>query len=500
MGTRQVKTTRHLAAIVALALAFAHTIAIAAPMQHAFLVQNSGWMEPFYEDQDSQLKPLINAMAVTVARPGDTLAVAAFNQQSEGNPSPVLLYSGQDARQVNATLQSLHVARKASGAFADTDFQEAVTSTITGTFSARPGIIWIFTNNRNSPGNDPDTVARNREFYNLLHMDPSITRSLAFPLRMPVKGKHFQATGLMVYALAYGESASSHLEELVDDGTLARIFTATPARLKPLDRDAVRIVPRGVSNSENVRASLGDDGRTLVFDIGASDVDTRISLNAALENLFYPYQIESAKVSASMSAGSGSLPVDVSVRQITGLAPGGVVDITLDLALPQGEVPSAWSLDALTAMGKQVTIPAVVEIRLDGQRLRVADRFRQDVEQLFPGDPLSDVFIPPETIQASSARIPVALRVQYPLLPVLLLVGGSLLLVLGLAVLAILASRTARHDVLIDGHKRTVSMKPFSTTELRDPHGAAAGTLKRGLGRPRVLSVNEGHSISVPRR
>lgn len=500
MGAGSVKPTRHLAATLMLALVLAHSIAIAAPMQHAFLVQNSGWMEPFYEDQSSQFKPLVGAIATTVARPGDTVAVAAFNQQSDGNRSPALLYSGQDAGQVHAALQSLQVARKASGAFADTDFQEAVASTITGTFSARPGIIWIFTNNRNSPGNDPDTVTRNREFYNLLHMDPSITRSIAFPLRMPVKGKHFQATGLMVYALAYGEAASAHLQGLIDDGTLARIFTATPARLKPLDRDAVRIVPRGVSNSENVRASLGDDKTTLVFDIGASDVDTRISLNAALENLFYPYQIVSAGISASMSTASGSLPVDVSVRTISELAPGDVIDLTLDLAVPQGDVPSAWSLDALAAMGKQVTIPAVVEIRLDGQRLRVADRFRQDVELLFPGDPLSDVFIPPETIQASTARIPVALRVQYPLLPVVLLVGGSLLLIIGLAILAILATRTTRHDVVIDGNKRTVSMKSFSTIELRDPHGAVAGALKRGLGQPRVLSVNEGHSISVPRR
>ena len=30
--------------------------------QQAFLIQNSGWMEPFYQDSNSQFKPLINGV------------------------------------------------------------------------------------------------------------------------------------------------------------------------------------------------------------------------------------------------------------------------------------------------------------------------------------------------------------------------------------------------------------------------------------------------------
>lgn len=481
----------------ALAALLLHLPAIAAPMQHAFLVQNSGWMEPFYSDPDSRLKPLVAAVAGTVAHPGDALTVAAFNQQSAGNESPKVIYSGTDATAVNTALQPLQVARKGSGAMADTDFREAIAATITGPFHAQPGIVWIFTNNRNSPGNDPDTVKRNREFYDLVHIDPSITRSLAFPLKMPVKGAHYQATGLMVYALAYGEPAAAHLQALVDDGTLGRVFTGAPARLKPLDRDAVRIVPRGVSNSDNVHASLAGDGKTLVFDIGASDGITRINLQAGLENLFHPYQIDSANVSASLHAGSVALPVAVTPQAISELAPGTSSAVVLDLPVPQGQVPSPWSWDALSAMGKQVTIPATVEISLDQQQLRISDDFRRDLAALFPGDPLSDVFVPPATIQASTARIPIALRVQYPLLPVLLVTGGALLLVLVLAVLAMLAGRTARHEVVVDGYKRSVAMKAFSTLELRDPHGNPAGRIKRGLGRPSVVEVVEGHSITT---
>ncbi|MGB3392386.1 MAG: hypothetical protein WA956_01330 [Stenotrophomonas sp.] len=485
--------------LLALLLAYLPT-SMAAAMQHAFLVQNSGWMEPFYSDANSQLKPLVGAVATTVARPGDTLTVAAFNQQSPGNASPQVIYQGTDAAQATAALRPLQVARKGSGALADTDFREAIAATIAGPFHARPGILWIFTNNRNSPGNDPDTVKRNREFYDLVHVDPSITRSLAFPLKMPVKGAHYQATGLMVYALAYGEPAATHLQALVDDGTLGRVFTAAPARLKPLDRDAVRIVPRGVSNSGNVKASLAADGRTLVFDIGASDEVTRINLKAALENLFFPYQIASARVTGTLHAGGTSLPVPVSLQTLDDLAPGKAAEVVLDLPVPQGQVPSPWSWAALSAMGKQVTVPATVEIALDQQQLRISDDFRQNLAALFPGDPLSDVFVPPATIQASTARIPIALRVQYPLLPVLLVVGAALLLVVALALLAMLSGRTARHDIVVDGYKRTVAVKAFATLEIRDLHGNYAGRIKRGLGRPKVIDLAEGHSISTAGR
>ena len=51
---------RIIAAVAALALSGAGN---AAGIQQAFLVQNSGWMEPFYTDQQSQLKALVGAVA-----------------------------------------------------------------------------------------------------------------------------------------------------------------------------------------------------------------------------------------------------------------------------------------------------------------------------------------------------------------------------------------------------------------------------------------------------
>lgn len=470
----------------------------ASAMQHAFLVQNSGWMEPFYTDPDSQLKPLVTAVATTVAKPGETISLLAFNQRAGGNASPLMLYRGADPGAIHAALQPLTVARRPSGALADTDFREAVEATILDAFERRPGIIWIFTNNRNSPGNDPDTVARNREFYHLIHLAPSITRSLAFPLRMNVQGRHYRGSGLMVYALAYGEEASRHLAALVDQGVLARVFTAQPARLKPLDRDAVRIIPDRVTSSPNIDVALANDQRTLVFDVRAAEAATRIGIEARLENLFFPYEIVNAQVRAALSLqGGATSALHVQPAVISGLAPGALTRVEMELQLPAAMVPSPWSMRAIRAMGRQVVVPATILVTLDGQQLRVADSFRATVADLFPGDPLSDVFVPPASIDASSVAIPIQLRVQYPLWP---LVAGFLILILSVIAalwFLVLANRPARHEIWVDGRKRSVLLKAFNTLEVKDAEGRPIGRIRRGLGRPRVVQVVEGHTVSL---
>ena len=81
---------KHIGLMVAVSLASTLTCA----GQHAFLVQNSGWMEPFYQDQNSQLKPLVNAVVQTVTQPNDTVAVSMFNQSNTTAQSPVLIYQG----------------------------------------------------------------------------------------------------------------------------------------------------------------------------------------------------------------------------------------------------------------------------------------------------------------------------------------------------------------------------------------------------------------------
>ncbi|WP_298231428.1 hypothetical protein [uncultured Azohydromonas sp.] len=489
---------RRIAAVVVLAAALP---APAAAMQHAFLVQNSGWMEPFYADPASPFKALVAAVAQAAVEPQDTVYTLAFSQSSAGNESPRLLSKAQGAGEVARHLGALQVARKGAGpALADTDFQEAITKTITGPLGAAPGVLWIFTNNRNSPGNDPRTAERNRDFYRLLHLEPSITRTLAFPLSMPVQGRLYSARGLMVYALAYGQSASQALENILAKGALSRVLTQAPARLKPLDQEAVRIVPEAVANARQLRASLGSDQRTIVLDAQSGDLRPEVVLRASLQNLFYPYAIREAEVQARLDAAGQQLPVQVSPARVQALQPGARQPVEVRLALPMAQVPSAWSTQALAAMGKQVLLPMTVEIGLSGQRLEVAPAFAGQMAALFPGDPLPEVFTPPESARASRARVPLLLRVQYPLAPVLALLGGVLALVAGGAGLAVAASRSRRYELDVDGLRRAVVLKRFGRLAVRDPEGQVVGEVRRGWGRPRVVSTAQGHTLAFTGR
>jgi len=484
-----------LAAVLSLMTPAAH----ASGVQQAFLVQNSGWMEPFYADPQSQLKPLVAAVAQAASSPDDHIFTLAFNQSNGGNVSPKLLGEGRGAAEVAHYLAVLAVAHKGNGgsgqALADTDFQEAITKTIIGPFQSRPGIVWIFTNNKNSPGNDPATAARNRDFYNLLHVDPSITKTVVFPLKMPVQGKLFAARGLMVYALAYGDPAAQALDHILEAGRLSKVLTNAPARLKPIDQDAVRIIPESVKNDANVHVSLAGDQRTLVLDVDAANLVPTVVLEASLQNMFYPYLISHAEVHAALRSGGQSAALEVSPATVTALTPGSSQAVEVKFSLPMAQIPSPWSAQALAAMGKRVTIPIAATLSLEDQHLAVADSFVSELHALFPADPISEVFTPPENVHVSQARVPMVVRVQYPMLPVLVVMGGLLALVGGLAALAIMSTQSRRFPLVVDGLRRQVLLKPFATAEVKDGDGQTIGAIRRGLGRPQVLNVSEGHTI-----
>ncbi|MBK1689380.1 hypothetical protein CKO37_17945 [Rubrivivax gelatinosus] len=475
--------------------------ATAAGIQQAFLVQNSGWMEPFYTDPASQLKPLVAAVAAAATSPDDTVFTLAFSQSSGSHASPQLLASSRGAADMARQLAPLAVARKGSGgALADTDFKEAITGTITGPFKAAPGILWIFTNNKNSPNNDAQTAERNRDFYRLLHLEPSITKTLVFPLKMPVRGKLYAAQGLMVYALAYGQPAAAALDRIMAEGRLSKVLTNAPARLKPVDQGAARLLPERVMNAPNVRVSLASDNTTLVLDVDAADLVPTVTLQASLENLFYPYVIRQAKVQAALGLGAGRTPIAVAPAAIEGLEPGARQSVEVSFTLPMAQVPSPWSAQALAAMGKQIVLPMVVEMALTDQQLVPSAAFTAQLRELFPGDPISEMFTPPDSVRASQTQVPLQVRIQYPLAPVLALMGGVLLLVGSMVAGLVLARSSKRYEVLVDGVRRSFVLKPFSTLPVVDGDGNPVGELKRGLGRPQVLRVAEGRSLSVTGR
>ena len=115
---------------------------------HVFLVQNSGWMAPFYTDPASPYKALVSELVMAATQPGERMVLASFNQSLPGAPSPKALLS--------LTLDATSASLRAQ--------------------AGKPGLVWLFTNNRNSPNNDQATVLRNREFYALIHHGGAIAR------------------------------------------------------------------------------------------------------------------------------------------------------------------------------------------------------------------------------------------------------------------------------------------------------------------------------------
>ncbi len=86
--------------------------ASASPINQVFLVQNSGWMLPLYDDPNSRFKELITNVAGRVHGHGaGETVVASFNQSVGEQKSPALIYKGADKAQLNAAIGSIQPAR-----------------------------------------------------------------------------------------------------------------------------------------------------------------------------------------------------------------------------------------------------------------------------------------------------------------------------------------------------------------------------------------------------
>jgi hypothetical protein len=478
----------------------------AAPAQaipHVVLVQNSGWMEPFYSDPKSAFKPLVAALAGSVARPGDALVLAAFNQSLPGAPSPRGLLSetvgAGTADHVRAALAGLETARKPKGAaLADTDLGEAVDSAVTQVLRGKPGLVWLFTNNRNSPNNDQQTAQRNREFYALIHRGPAIVQALAFPLRMPVKGAHYQANGLMVYVFAVGAEGARELDRLLAEGRVKRVITEPPARLKPLDRDTVRLLPRKVEDAPGVAFSIDTSGM-LRADVAPGALEPFATVRWSLENTIYPYTIASAALGARSVLGGDNHRIVLENGEVKRLAPGKSLPLASRMQLPVGRLPGAWSLEALKAAGSAYVLPGRIELHLEDQRLELSQAFRTRMEKLFPGDPLPEIFTPPAEIQASTAALPIEVRVHYGAGPLYALIGAALALLAAGAGAAYAYMRPRRVDLTVEDEARTMRTRAGSVQPIYDKAGRQVASLKTTMFGHQLLDLREGAQVRLGR-
>jgi hypothetical protein len=484
------------------ALLFAGAPALAG--SHVFLVQNSGWMEPFYTDAASPFKPLVAEIVMAVTRPGDPMVLAAFNQSLPGAPSPRALLSltvdpVPTRRALVKALAALEVAHKpGSTALADTDLNEAVGSAIGTALGGKPGLVWLFTNNRNSPNNDQATALRNRDFYQLIHRGDAIGKALAFPLQMPVQGAQYRANGLMVYVFAVGRQGVRELDALLASGRLQRVVTEPAARLKPLDRDTVRLVPRKVSDAPGVAFSMAPGG-VLHADVDAETRSPAASIEWNLENTIYPYTIASASIGARSVLGGETRPITLARTQVAGLAPGIGAPLASSMQLPVAQLPGKWSLQALTSAGSAYVLPGRIELELREQRLELSQAFRQRMATLFPGDPLPDIFTPPAQIDGSSAVLPIEVRVHYGVAPLLAAIGAALAL-LGAAACAVLAMTRPRKAYLtVEDELRTMHARAGTVQPIYDKAGNKVAQLKTTWFGHRLIDLREGAQVRLGR-
>jgi hypothetical protein len=492
--------------------AFARALAVAAllcaslparAIPQVFLVQNSGWMEPFYSDPQSQFKPLVTELLMAVVQPGDPLVLASFNQALPGAPSPRALLSataGPATRQaVAAALAKLETAGKpGSSALADTDLGEALQAAITSALGGKPGVVWLVTNNRNSPNNDQATARRNREFYQLIHQGGAIDKALAFPLRMPVQGAHYRANGLMVYAFAVGPEGARELDRMLAAGRIQKVITEPPARLKPLDRDTVRLVPRRVDDAPGVAFSMAQGGLLRAdVDPGARTPAARIGWN--LENTVYPYTISGATLSARSMLAGENRPIALGSTQVASLAPGKPEPLASTMQLPVAQIPPQWSMAALKSAGSAYVLPGTIELHLAGQKLQLSRAFRERMDALFPGDPLPDIFVPPPEVKASTAVLPIEVRVHYPLKPLVLVGGASALALLAAAGAGYAFARPRRAFVTVEDELRTLHTRAGTTQPIFDKAGNKVAQLKTTLFGHQLIDLREGAQVRLGR-
>lgn len=301
----------------------------------------------------------------------------------------------------------------------------------------------------------------------------------------------------MVYGLAYGDVAGKELDAILAEGRLTKVLTQPYAKLKPIDQDALRIVPERIANSSNIKVMQGSDNRTVILDVDASKFATEIILHGTMQNQFYPYVIKEGRVTATLTANGVTVPVLVDTVSINGLEPGERQNIKVKLNLPFAQIPSAWSTEAFGAMGKQYVIPMTVEIGLADQKLSLSEKFTDGLKDLFPGDPISEVFTPPESVKASIAKVPLLVRIQYPLMPVVFAILGLLVLIGLILWLAYMATQNKRYKLIVDGKPADISLKPFRTVVVKNYEDEVVGAVRRVFGQPEVVNRNNNHTLEV---
>lgn len=453
----------------------------ASEVNQIILIQNSGWMLPFYDDPDSNFKEVVTDLSKRIRKHNSSQTILSFNQSYESNLSPQLQYQGDQPSEIEEAISKISLVKKpGKDKYADTDFKEAIVGAISKYSPGKPAILWVVTNNKNSPNNSSETAQRNKEFYSFLQSSAEIKRIVAFPFPFKVQSKSFpayKADGLMFYAIAYGDQADKKLLRLVQKN---EPFGKQSARLKPQNSEALTFVPKGIDN-ENVRVSLGNDKKALYLVFDANNKPESATLNGRFRNDFYPYDIKSGDLKIEAigfdSGDKRDVKINLSDNQITPIGAGQYSkDVKIKITIPS--IPTMWDLEVLLKNGYKTN--GKIKFDLENQSLVVSKDFIDSMKTLFPNDPLPELFLPSASSTDSVTDQDLTIIVNYPAWPLIVLFFFALLFIAALIYLFSKLTSGKKVKFMVDGYQRQLVLKANSAVDIKNQSGTVVGKLRRG--------------------
>ncbi|MBV9930661.1 MAG: hypothetical protein JO013_06930 [Alphaproteobacteria bacterium] len=476
----------------------------AGAVEQVFLIQNSGWMEPFYLDPKSPLRAFVGSLIGKANLQGVPVVVAAFNQEGQvpGRTSPEVMFDGPyDAGAIAAALARIDLPRKPSGAYADADFKGALTGTFSRIMRGREGVIWIVTNNKDAPDNRPTVVENTRAFYNALRQSPHITAIAAFPMRKVVTGPHFNEKGLIVYALAYGERGANALAAILRPGAPVRaLFPAPPVKLKPLTTDPVEL--HLTSAAAGVTAEVVK-GRLIVSGVPGGSPSV-VRLQGTVRNTYYPQNIARAALTTgwhsadpALRSGQASMTPQV-LENVKAAGESGPVQLELRLpAVPRSGGLAGLLEDERTAVGE-------VEVRLQDLRFSLDPAFVARISAISGGEMIRDeqaeaamaahlpeVFLDYRRISSATMKVPVQITFRYSPWPLILAIALAALALAAALFLLVMSARPREYTVRVGQGDQRIRIKPREKRTLADAYGTRAEVMGRMFGPPSVTPLND---------
>lgn len=469
-------------------------------LTEVYLIQDSGWMEPFYADKTSQFRDVVAHLVDTTRLVGVPTVIASFDQDGQivGHRSPKQVFAGlYDRNNVEEAIASILPPRRANGKYADSDFFGALKGAITSLLGGRQGIIWMVTNNKDSPNNDQKVLENTQKFYSDLRQSQFIRRIIAFPIRMPVHGPHYDEHGFIIYGIAYGATAARALSFLTSDGQpIRRLFTAPPVRLKPLDQDPLRL-ELSLQRTGGITADL-EAGTLTIHDIPSSGA--RVTLSGRLINSYYPQEVTTAQLSSAVAAArTAPAPMVAQLNPISirHLSPGAAIEnVTIDLQfprVPRGSIFKDYEEE-----------DGYLLIRLANAKLTLSEDFVRRMKDVFGVDILMRdqaalrasgvpaVMFDYQRVNEATTAVPIRLIYKFSPWPLILAIVGGLIALAVLLGGAVLMLMPRKYTVTIGGSNIQVRLRPFEKRTVQTPTGARAVIRGAFVGKPAVRPLSEG--------